>query len=112
MPHFIIECNEKVLTELNAVKLVDNVFQSALSSGLFDISNIKVRIQPCDVFLVAGKKQNFIHVWGYIREGRSGAQKKQLSESIIANIHKEIVNVFSISCDIRELHNESYSKIQ
>lgn len=112
MPHFIIECNEKFLTELDAVKLVDNVFQSVLSSDLFDISNIKVRIQPCHVHLVAGKKHNFIHVWGYIRKGRTGAQKKQLSETIIANIYKEILNVFSISCDIRELHDEAYTKIQ
>jgi 5-carboxymethyl-2-hydroxymuconate isomerase len=92
--------------------MVQKVFDVALHSGLFAKANIKSRLKIYDESLVAGEDHDFVHVWGYIREGRSDAQKRALSENIVDAIKSMYQDIFLVSCDIRELDEASYVKIQ
>lgn len=112
MPHFIIECNRNTTKVLDGARMVQKVFDVALHSGLFAKANIKSRLKIYDESLVAGEDHDFVHVWGYIREGRSDAQKRALSENIVDAIKSMYQDIFLVSCDIRELDEASYVKIQ
>ena len=91
MPHFIIECNKDTTKFVDEMLLVQKVY---------------------DVSLVAGEDHDFIHVWGYIREGRTDEQKKTLSEDIVATLKAFYPDAYLVSCDIHELDEASYIKIQ
>jgi len=112
MPHFIIECNQNAGKVLDRAVLVQSVFDVAFQSGLFAKANIKSRLKIYDESLVAGEDHDFIHVWGYIREGRTDKQKRQLSEDIVGKIKELYKDAFVVSCNIEELDENSYVKIQ
>ncbi len=112
MPHFIIECNKELSSKINKKLLNQTVFDTALNSELFAISNIKSRLRVYDESIVAGKEQDFIHVWGYIKKGRSQEHKRMLSEEIVNQIRKVSNDAFVVSCNIQELDEASYFKIQ
>lgn len=112
MPHFIIECNKDTTKVIDGMTLVQKVFDVALQSGLFARANIKSRLKIYDASLVAGEDHDFIHVWGYIREGRPDQRKRELSENIVHAIQTLYKDAFLVSCDIRELDEASYVKIQ
>jgi len=112
MPHFIIECNKDTTKFVEGMTLAQTVYDVALNSGLFSRDNIKARLKVYDVSLVAGEDHDFVHVWGYIREGRTDAQKKTLSENIVSGLKSLYSDAYLVSCDIRELDEASYVKIQ
>lgn len=112
MPYFIIESNRNTINVIHSATLVQKVFDVALHSGLFARDNIKSRLKIYDESLVAGEDHDFVHVWGYIREGRTDQQKRELSENIVATIQNLYPDIFLISCDIRELDEGSYVKVQ
>ena len=112
MPHFIIECNKSTLETINGATLVQKVFDVALHSGLFARANIKSRLKVYEESLVAGEDHDFVHVWGYIREGRPDEKKRNLSETIVTTIKTLYPDIFLVSCDIRELDEASYIKDQ
>lgn len=112
MPHFIIECNKDTTKFVEGMTLAKTVYDVALNSGLFSRDNIKARLKVYDVSLVAGEDHDFVHVWGYIREGRTDDQKKALSEDIVSKLKSLYPDAYLVSCDIRELDEASYTKIQ
>ena len=112
MPHFIIECNKDTTKFVEGTALVKTVYDTALDSGLFSRDNIKARLKVYDVSLVAGEDHDFVHVWGYIREGRSDTQKFELSKQIVARLKGLYPDAYLVSCDIKELDEASYVKIQ
>ena len=112
MPHFIIECNKDTTKFVEEKRLVQVVYNSALNSGLFSRDNIKARLKIYDVSLVAGEDHDFVHVWAYIRKGRTEHQKKSLSQEIVKVLKGLYPDAYLVSCDIRELDEASYFKIQ
>ena len=79
MPHFIIDCSENIIKQNSPDELMQAVFDVAEATGLFAVNDIKVRIRPYKYFKLATGKQDFIHIFGNIMEGRSTEQKAQLS---------------------------------
>ena len=112
MPHFIIECNSDTLKVIQGSTLVQEVFDIALNSGLFYKSDIKSRLRVYNESIVAGENHDFIHVWGHIREGRTEEQRRKLSEEIAYRIKELYQDAFLVSCNIYELDEASYIKIQ
>lgn len=90
MPHFIIDCSANVLTRVTEPEILKAVFDATNASGLFIAEDIKVRVNPYIRYEVGGKKTDFIHVFGYILEGRSEAQKADLSLRVV----KALVDLF------------------
>lgn len=80
MPHFIIECSQDILQQRTPDEIMDVVYNAAESIGLFAVNDIKVRLQPYQYYRLGEGKKNFLHVFGYILQGRSTEQKANLSK--------------------------------
>ena len=108
MPHFIVDCSENILELKDPKEILDEVFESAFSTGLFSRDAIKVRLNPFKHSLVLGGNLDFIHVFGNIMEGRTTEQKADLSRKIVFKLNQLFPEVPIISMNIRDLEKSSY----
>ncbi len=108
MPHFILDCTENVLEIQEPRKVIQAVFETAFTTGLFDRNDIKVRLNPFKHSLVQGADDDFIHVFGNIMEGRTPDQKANLSKVIVSKLNELFPDVPIISMNIRDFTKESY----
>lgn len=109
MPHFIIECSQDILRQRNPDEIMDTVYESAESTGLFAVNDIKVRLQPYTYFRLGDQKKNFLHVFGYIMEGRSTEQKAHLSKLICTQLTALLPDASFLSVNISEFEAATYS---
>ncbi|WP_421765010.1 5-carboxymethyl-2-hydroxymuconate Delta-isomerase [Ekhidna sp.] len=108
MPHFIIHTSANTIRQDDEQAILQSVHDQAVSSGLFDENDIKVRLVPFEKSLVAGKTDNdFVHVFAYIMGGRSTAQKSKLSEAIVKKLD-ELFNVENIAMNVYDFEPETY----
>ena len=108
MPHFILDCSESILEKQKPRKVIEAVFETAFSTGLFDRDDIKVRLNPYKYSLVQSGEADFIHVFGNIMEGRTEEQKAKLSYAIVATLNTLFPEVPIISMNIRDFEMASY----
>lgn len=108
MPHFKIDCSKEMLTLHSADEIVEQVHQSALSTKLFHKQDIKVRITVFETYITGEKKEDFIHVFANIMEGRSHEQKRNLSKSIVRDLASLFPMVQNIGTNVIEFKRESY----
>lgn len=108
MPHFIIDCSENVLTLKLPEEILREVHNTAEATGLFKQGDIKVRIRSFKDYTVGNTKNDFIHVFGNIMEGRTIEQKANLSKQIILVLKKMFPDVPVISINIREFEKATY----
>lgn len=110
MPHFVIDCSENILTLQQPDKIVQEVHESACSTGLFDEADIKVRLNPFkEHYLVGGKKDDFIHVFANIMEGRTTEQKANLSKQIVTQLKFLFPTIPFIAINIRDFEKATYT---
>ncbi|MEJ5105038.1 5-carboxymethyl-2-hydroxymuconate Delta-isomerase [Chryseobacterium sp. MYb328] len=109
MPHFIIECSQDVLWQRTSNEIMDAVYTVAESAGLFAANDIKVRLQPYQYYRLGKHKNNFLHVFGYIMEGRSTEQKADLSTQIVTLLTALLPDVSFLSVNINEFEAATYS---
>ena len=83
MPHFIIDCSANILSDVSESKILKAVHDATDATALFVKEDIKVRVNPYKEFDVGGKKTNFVHVFGYILEGRTAEEKAKLSKDVV-----------------------------
>ena len=108
MPHFIIECSENILKEKSPEDLINIVYAAAVSSNLFHYNDIKVRLRSYRYFRLAEGKSSFVHVFGYIMEGRSQDQKALLSRNVTAELTHSLTDVSFLSVNISEFEMATY----
>lgn len=108
MPHFIIDCSENVIRMRSADEIIQEVFDAALSTDLFIASEIKVRINPFSYYNNGNSLDDFIHVFGYIMEGRNTDQKSKLSKAIVTKLNEILPEVPVISINIKDFEKASY----
>ena len=108
MPHFILDCSENILKIQNPKKVLEAVFETAFSTGLFDRNDIKVRLNPFKYSLVEGAESDFIHVFGNIMEGRVEQEKAELSYAIVTTLTTLFPEVPIISMNIRDFEKNTY----
>ncbi len=87
---------------------MQNVYNTAESTQLFDEGDIKVRINPYQHFNIGNTKNDFIHIFANIMEGRTTSQKAMLSKSIITELKLMFPNVPIISINIRDFEKATY----
>ena len=108
MPHFIIHCSQEVLNLRSQNHLMQDVFDTANATGLFDKNDIKVRVQPFNEFIVGGDKTNFIHVFSHIMQGRSNQQKAELSKAIVQKLKTLFPEISNIAMNVYEFEKATY----
>ena len=109
MPHFIIDCSEDIIRQKSPDEIMQAVYDVAEATGLFAVSDIKVRLRPYQYFRLGEGKSDFIHIFGNIMEGRSVAQKASLSKKIIERLNEMFPEVSLLSINIREFEKATYS---
>lgn len=108
MPHFILDCSERILDIQEPKKTIEAVFETAFETGLFERDDIKVRLNPFKYSLVQSGEADFIHVFGNIMQGRTDDQKADLSRRIVAKLNELFSEVPIISMNIRDFEKASY----
>jgi len=108
MPHFIIECSEPVIAMKSPEEIMQKVYNTAKATQLFSKGDIKVRIKPYTHFTIGNTLDDFIHVFSYIMEGRSDAEKNSLSKRVITELKKVFPNVPIISINIKDFEKVGY----
>ena len=108
MPHFIIDCSEDILKMKNPDEIMQAVYEVADATQLFAENDIKVRINPYKHFKLGADKKNFIHIFGYIMEGRTTVQKADLSKRIITRLNEILTDISILSINISEFEKATY----
>ena len=108
MPHFVIDCSENIFSQKPPNNIMQKVYDTAESSNLFEKGDIKVRINPFKYYKIGKEKESFIHIFGNIMEGRTSAQKRMLSKSLITELKVMFPDVSIISMNIRDFEKATY----
>ena len=108
MPHFVIDCSENIIKLKMPQEIIQAVYDTAESTGLFSKGDIKVRINPFNFFTVANTDNDFIHVFGHIMEGRNTEQKADLSKKIITRLKSMFPDVPVISMNVIDFERSTY----
>jgi 5-carboxymethyl-2-hydroxymuconate isomerase len=108
MPHFVINCSQNIVNIKTPEVIMQNVYVAADSTDLFAKGDIKVRITPFEYYNTGNTKNDFIHVFANIMEGRTVAQKRNLSEKIITDLKSIFPDVPIISINIRDFEKATY----
>jgi 5-carboxymethyl-2-hydroxymuconate isomerase len=109
MPHFIIDCSQDILQLKSPDELMDAVYEVADETGLFAPNDIKVRLQPYQYYRLGTHKKNFLHVFGYIMEGRTTEQKANLSNKISIRLSELLTDISFLSVNISDFEAATYS---
>lgn len=108
MPNFIIDCSQDIIQQVAPDKIMNAVYETAEATGLFAANDIKVRIQPFQYYKLAESKKNFIHIFGYIMEGRTTEQKASLSKQIITKLAVLLPDISFLSISINDFRTATY----
>lgn len=108
MPRFVIHCSENIIDLKSPEEIMQEVYSSAESTGLFEQGDIKVRIDPFRYYNNGNSKDNFIHVFANIMEGRNIGQKDDLLRSIMKKLKMMFPEVPMISMNIRDFEKAGY----
>jgi 5-carboxymethyl-2-hydroxymuconate isomerase len=108
MPHFVIDCSESIIKSKAPMEIIQKVYDTAEATKLFDKGNIKVRINSFEYYNNGNAKDDFIHIFANIMEGRTVSQKKNLSERIISELKLMLPEIPIISINIRDFEKASY----
>ncbi|WP_369993014.1 5-carboxymethyl-2-hydroxymuconate Delta-isomerase [Winogradskyella sp.] len=111
MPHFIIDCSQQIIKLKSPQEMIQKVYDSALSTGLFLPKDIKVRLNSFKYYTTGNSENDFIHVFGNIMEGRNTDQKANLSKQIVSELKTLFPNVPVISINIRDFEKATYCNI-
>lgn len=108
MPHFIIDCSENIIRQKSPSEIMQAVYEVAEATGLFALNDIKVRIQPYSYFKLGNDKKDFIHIFGYIMQGRTTEQKSRLSKAIIKRLNTMFPEISILSTNVQDFEKATY----
>ena len=108
MPHFIIDCSENIIKIKKPNEIMQVVHDTAEASGLFEKGDIKVRLNPFQYYNLGNSKDDFIHIFANMMEGRNTVQKAELSKNIVSSLKLIFPNVPIISINIRDFEKSTY----
>ena len=108
MPHFVVDCSQSVLQSQTEEEIIDHVHRAANSTSLFDEGDIKVRVNPFLVYAVGNKREDFVHVFASIMQGRSIEQRADLSRRIVSELVSMFPDVTNIAMNVAEFEKATY----
>lgn len=110
MPHVTVEYSANIEPSVDARRLVQEIHETMINSGLFEIATIRTRAEPRDIYIVAdGKPENvFLQVIARIRPGRSVEDRKRLGGLLLDTCKRALAGLpkVAIGVEIHELNPE------
>jgi len=110
LPHCIVEYSATLGSRLSPSELMQNVYASALKSGLFEGPDIKTRALAYDNCLTGAEPADFIHVTLRILSGRTDAQKQHLTSTVLTGLTDLNLTQVSLTVEVDDIHRHSYAK--
>lgn len=110
MPHFVIEYSRDIEAKFDITKIMQIAFDSGVASGVMQASDIKVRARPYDHYQLVNEGDSFLHVTVFLLDGRTDTQKEQVALILRENLQSYLVDVTSVSIDIRDMNRQAYKK--
>ena len=108
MPHFVVDCSQAILRRHGEEEILARLHRAVDASGLFDEADIKVKVNPFAVHAVGGGREDFIHVFSHIMQGRSIEQRADLSRRIVGALVDMFPSVQRIATNIAEFEKATY----
>lgn len=108
MPHFVVDCSQNILQSHTEDQIIEHIHRVAYSTGLFEENDIKVRVNPFGIYSVGNKREDFMHVFSSIMEGRTIEQRANLSRLIVSELASMFPGVANIAINIAEFERATY----
>lgn len=108
MPHFVVDCSQGILQIHDEESIIARLHRVASSLGLFEEADIKVRVRPFGVHAVGGGREDFIHTFAWIMQGRSVEQRTALSKAIVSELAEMFPQLPRIATNIAEFEQATY----
>jgi 5-carboxymethyl-2-hydroxymuconate isomerase len=112
MPHIIVEYSANLDAEVDMQRMVDDLHQVVVDSGVAEVAAIRTRAKRRDVYRIADgdPKNAFVHVVMRLRIGRSAELRTQLAEELLAatdrNLQRAYANfAVAITVEMEEIDN-------
>jgi 5-carboxymethyl-2-hydroxymuconate isomerase len=110
LPHIIIEYSGNLKRQLDFPKLLTELREAALSTGVFPIGGIRLRAYEADYYLIAdGHPDNaFMHVSLRVGHGRDLETRKRACETIFNRLCQQLTPLYEriplgISLEMQEI---------
>lgn len=110
MPHMVVSYAKEIEKQVDIQKLVQDVWDGANETGLFDPKSIKSRALPVDYFVTANTDQLFVHVDAKLFAGRTDAQKQDMNKRVFDKIAALVSDDVAISVEAIDMDTENYLK--
>lgn len=110
MPHCIIEYAQAMEDCIRPSELVSLVHSGAVKTELFDSRQLKTRAIPYRDFINGCESDHFVNVTFRMLSGRSSAQKKQLTDQVLAELEKINTTSIVLTVEVRDMDRGAYSK--
>jgi len=108
VPHFVVDCSQQVLSVHSEQEIIVQLHKVANESKLFAENDIKVRVNPFTTYSVGNQKQDFIHIFSHIMQGRTTEQKANLSKTIVTKLSEMFPQVSNIAMNVSEFEKATY----
>ncbi|MEO9483907.1 MAG: 5-carboxymethyl-2-hydroxymuconate isomerase [Ekhidna sp.] len=109
MPHFLLHTTKDTISPEKEEAFLQAIHEEAVASQLFAEQDIKVRIERFEKSMVGGKvNQPFVHVFGYIMQGRTTEKKAALSKGIVSKLNQMLPDVPSIAMNVSDFEAATY----
>lgn len=108
MPHLVVDCSQGILQIHDEESIIARLHRVVSSSGLFEESDIKIRIHSFGNYAVGGGREDFIHTFTWIMQGRSVEQRAALSKAIVSELAAMFPLLPRIAANIAEFEQATY----
>ncbi len=110
MPHLVIDYSGDHLGRDRVAAVMEQLAIAAAATGVMNAADIKVRARGFDDYLVAGRRDSFVHLAVYLLTGRTPEQKETLSIALRRTLVEHCPDITSLSVDIRDMDPVAYKK--
>lgn len=110
MPHLVMDYSADHLGRDRVGPLMEQLAATAAATGVMNAADIKVRARGFDDYLIAGRRDSFVHLAVYLLAGRAPAQKESLSVALRETLVGHCPDITSLSVDIRDMDPIAYKK--
>jgi 5-carboxymethyl-2-hydroxymuconate isomerase len=110
VPHLILEFARELAGDSAVPAMLDAVHDAAASTGLFQEDHIKTRAHPVAFYRTGTGHAPFIHAQLRIKTGRDEAQKRALSQAVLAAIREQGWPARVITVEVVDMDAATYAK--
>jgi 5-carboxymethyl-2-hydroxymuconate isomerase len=110
MPHVILEYSAELAAKHDIASLVNELFETAAASGVFGRQDIRARAVPAEHTVSGAAVPGFAHVTLRLMDGRPDDVKRELADSLLTVLERNLPGVGALSVYPEEIEREIYAR--